>query len=73
MAATTTGRQQRPVVHLRPALLDRHVQTELLVGAVGHGLIEAAVRGLCFPVGGEGDLVLRMSAGRGQREQEKVK
>ena len=72
------GRQQRPVVDLRPARLDGHVQAVLLVGAVGHRLVEAAVRGLGLPVGGESDLLLRQrrglhgegqQGGGGQQEQ----
>ena len=49
----------RAVVHLRAAGLDGHVQAVLFVGAVGQRLVEAAVRGLRLPVGGEDHLVLR--------------
>ena len=59
------GRQQRPVVDLRAALLEGDIEAEGLVGAVGHRLVEAAVRGLRLPVGGEGHLVLRQH-GRGR-------
>jgi hypothetical protein len=38
------SRQQRPVVHLRPALQDRHVEPGLAIRAIRHGLIEPAMR-----------------------------
>ncbi len=47
---------QRAVVHLRAALDDGDVEPALLVGAVGHGLVEAAMLGLGQPVGAERDL-----------------
>ena len=61
--------QQRPVVHLRPALQQGHVQSVFLVGAVGDRLVEAAMRGLRFPVGGKANLVVGVRSGRRQRGQ----
>ena len=57
------GDQQRPVGGLRAALADGDVEAVLRVGAVGDGLVEAAVLGLRQPVGAEGDLVLRQRRG----------
>ena len=51
------GDQLQAVVHVRPARQDGDVEAVLLVGAVGHRLIEAAVLGLRHPVGGKSDLV----------------
>jgi hypothetical protein len=49
------GQQQRAVVHLRAARDDLDVEAASRVGAVRHGLVEAAMFGLGQPVGAEGD------------------
>ncbi len=54
------GRQQQPVVHVRPARHDGDVEPVPAVGAVDQRLVEAAVLGLRHPVGGEADLVERL-------------
>ena len=45
--------QKRAVVDLRAALLDFHIQSHFLVGAINQRLIKAAVTGLRLPVCGE--------------------
>jgi hypothetical protein len=50
-------RQQDAVVHVGAARQDRHVESVLLVCAVGERLIEAAVFGLGEPIGGKADLI----------------
>ncbi len=57
-------RQQRPVVHLRSALTNSDVQAIATVGAVGEGLVEAAMRCLRFPVGCEADVIEPRGLGR---------
>src|SRR5258708_35327485 len=49
---------------LRPAHLDRHLETVALVDSFGDRLVETAVLGLGVPVGHEHDLVGGMSAAR---------
>ena len=68
------GGQHGPVVHLRATLLDLHLQVVAPVGAVGHRLVEAAMAGLCAPVGGKDHLVLgpggqRRGSGQGAGHQ----
>ena len=58
--------QQRAVGALRAALADGDVEAVLRVGAVGDGLVEAAMLGLRQPVGAVADLVLRERAARTQ-------
>jgi hypothetical protein len=50
-AVGLSGRHQLHDVDLRAAHLHGHVQAVLLVDALGDGLVEAAVLGLCVPVG----------------------
>jgi hypothetical protein len=64
------GRQHRPVVDHRAALLDVDVEAVLLVGAVHQRLVEAAVAGLRLPVGGEHHFFLRLHGEGGGREGE---
>ena len=56
--------QQHPVVGIRSARQDGHVEAVFAIGAVGERLIEAAMLGLRHPIGAEGDLVERL---RGRR------
>ena len=53
-------RQQEPVVHVRPARHDGHIESVFPVSAVGQRLIVAAVLGLRQPVGAERHLVERL-------------
>ena len=59
------GGEQQPVVRLRPARQDFHLEPVFRVGAVHDGLIETAMLGLGQPVGSERDLV-RGERGRGE-------
>jgi hypothetical protein len=60
---------------IRKSIFPAGSESVALVGAVGERLIEAAVRGLRLPVGGEDDLVGRMGGcaaeERGERESVK--
>ena len=63
------GRQQGAVIHLRPTLLDFHVQTHSLVSTVGQGLVETSMAGLGLPVGGKNHFLLGQCRGQRRRKQ----
>ena len=67
------GGEQEPIVHLRPAWNDRHVQAVAGIGAVGDGLVEAAMFRLRDPVCAERHFLQRLAkadARRGERRCE---
>jgi len=51
------GQQKRAVVDLRPALLDLHIEAAGGIGAVGDGLVEAAMFRLREPVRAENEFL----------------
>ena len=70
------GGEQLHAVDLGAAHPDDDIEAVFPVGALGHGLVEPAVLGLCQPVRGEDDAILGVGNGctgdaaqRGQRAQ----
>ena len=59
-------RQQKAVVHVRPARHDGDLEAVSAIGPVNQRLVMAAVLGLRHPVGAEGDLVELLLRGGGR-------
>ncbi len=63
-------RQQQPTIALRAALQNGDVEAIFRIGAVGHGLIEAAVLRLGPPIGGKSHVVERCGRECSRHEDE---